>query len=212
MPRATMIRIRRSRKIAGRHSDVDVNVMQPFCTTLLPKLASTQNESDKRVARTALVTTPGARIRSGTMGRPSPFNGIVAALPSIAPTFMQRDIAGALNAGLLTVILTFFPVELFDASGTLIDVALCYIVMLLIRGLAEIDGDDLTEATPASSLQSSITMPFTFSIAFGFVSYSTLKIRAGRTKDLSPMVAPIAVVFVLKFAFLRCPFNSIPPS
>ena len=53
----------------------------------------------------------------------TPFAGIVAAPPSLAPTFMQMDLAGALNMGLLTVILTFFLVELFDASGTLIGVA-----------------------------------------------------------------------------------------
>ncbi|NMF97419.1 NCS2 family permease [Aromatoleum toluolicum] len=219
----------------------------------------------------------------------TPFNGIFAAPPSIAPTFLQMDIAGALNAGLLTVILTFFLVELFDASGTLIGVAhraglldadgklprlrnalladstaivagaalgtssttayiesaagtsvggrtgltavtvavlflaalvlaplagtvpafatapaLCYVAVLMIRGLAEIDWDDLTEATPA--VVTAITMPFTFSIAhgiaFGFVSYAALKVLAGRSRDLSPMVVGIAIVFVLKFAFL----------
>ena len=52
----------------------------------------------------------------------TPFYGIVAQPPSIAPTFMQLDIAGALDKGLLAVILTFFIVELFDATGTLIGV------------------------------------------------------------------------------------------
>ena len=219
----------------------------------------------------------------------TPFGGIVAAPPSIAPTFMQMDIAGALNAGLLTVVLTFFMVELFDASGTLVGVchraglldkdgklprlkralladsvaivagaglgtssttayiesaagtsvggrtgltavvvaalfiaalvfaplagtvpafatapALCYVAVLMIRGLAEIDWDDLTEAAPA--VVTAISMPFTFSIAhgiaFGFISYVATKLLAGRSKDLSPMVVVIAVLFVLKFAFL----------
>jgi AGZA family xanthine/uracil permease-like MFS transporter len=219
----------------------------------------------------------------------TPFGGIVAAPPSLAPTFMQMDLAGALNMGLLTVILTFFLVELFDASGTLIGVAhraglldkdgklprlkkalladstaiaagaalgtssttayiesaagtavggrtgltavtvavlflaaivfaplagtvpayatapaLCYVAVLMLKGLAEIAWDDLTEAAPA--VVTAITMPFTFSIAhgiaFGFISYAAIKILAGRVKELPPMVAVIAVVFVLKFAFL----------
>ncbi len=219
----------------------------------------------------------------------TPFGGIIAPPPSIVPTFMQMDIAGALNAGLLTVILTFFMVELFDASGTLIGVchraglldaegklprlkkalladsgailagavlgtssttayiesaagtsvggrtgltavvvallflaalvfaplagtvpayatapALCYVAVLMIRGLSEIDWDDLTEAAPA--VVTAISMPFTFSIAhgiaFGFITYAACKVLAGRTRDLSPMVAAIAVIFVLKFAFL----------
>lgn len=219
----------------------------------------------------------------------TPFGGIVAAPPSIMPTFLQMDIAGALDAGLLTVVLTFFMVELFDASGTLIGVchraglldaegnlprlkkalladsgaivagsmlgtssatayvesaagtsvggrtgltavvvallflaalvfaplagtvpacatapALCYVAVLMIRGLSEIDWDDLTEAAPA--VVTAIAMPFTYSIAhgiaFGFITYAAIKLLAGRTRDLSPMVAAIAVLFVFKFAFL----------
>ena len=53
----------------------------------------------------------------------STFGGVFALPPSIAPTFMQLDIAGALELGLLSVVLTFFLVELFDATGTLIGVA-----------------------------------------------------------------------------------------
>lgn len=53
----------------------------------------------------------------------TPFNGIWAAPPSLAPTFLQLDLAGALNAGLIGVVLTFFLVELFDATGTLIGVS-----------------------------------------------------------------------------------------
>ena len=51
------------------------------------------------------------------------FNGVVSAPPSIAPTFMQLDIMGALKGGILNVILVFFLVELFDATGTLMGVA-----------------------------------------------------------------------------------------
>ncbi|KTC33175.1 guanine permease [Pseudomonas putida] len=53
----------------------------------------------------------------------SPFNGLVSMPPSLAPTFMQLDIAGALDIGLLSVIFAFLFVDLFDNSGTLIGVA-----------------------------------------------------------------------------------------
>ena len=53
----------------------------------------------------------------------SPFNGLVSMPPSMAPTFMQLDIAGALDIGLLSVIFAFLFVDLFDNSGTLIGVA-----------------------------------------------------------------------------------------
>ncbi|MET3793319.1 NCS2 family permease [Aquamicrobium terrae] len=53
----------------------------------------------------------------------SQFGGIVSLPPSIAPTFMQLDVLGALHAGLAHVILVFVLVEIFDATGTLIGVA-----------------------------------------------------------------------------------------
>lgn len=51
------------------------------------------------------------------------FHGIVSAPPSIAPTLFHLDIRGALSTGILNVILVFFLVELFDATGTLMGVA-----------------------------------------------------------------------------------------
>lgn len=51
------------------------------------------------------------------------FGGVFAAPPSIAPTFLQLDIAAAMKGGILNVVLVFFLVELFDATGTLMGVA-----------------------------------------------------------------------------------------
>lgn len=43
--------------------------------------------------------------------------------PSIAPTFLQLDIAGALQIGLIAIIFSFLFVDLFDTAGTLIGLA-----------------------------------------------------------------------------------------
>jgi AGZA family xanthine/uracil permease-like MFS transporter len=51
------------------------------------------------------------------------FHGVVSAPPSIAPTLLKLDIRGALSSGFLNVVLVFFLVELFDATGTLMGVA-----------------------------------------------------------------------------------------
>ena len=51
------------------------------------------------------------------------FHGVFSVPPSIAPTFLQLDIKSALSGGILNVILVFFLVELFDATGTLMGVA-----------------------------------------------------------------------------------------
>ena len=51
------------------------------------------------------------------------FGGVFSAPPSIEPTLFQLDIKGALSVGILNVVLVFFLVELFDATGTLMGVA-----------------------------------------------------------------------------------------
>ncbi|HWJ95467.1 MAG TPA: NCS2 family permease [Telluria sp.] len=51
------------------------------------------------------------------------FQGIFSAPPSISPTLLKLDIPGALSSGILNVVLVFFLVELFDATGTLMGVA-----------------------------------------------------------------------------------------
>ena len=51
------------------------------------------------------------------------FRGIFSAPPSIEPTFLKLDIMTALTKGFLNVVLVFFLVELFDATGTLMGVA-----------------------------------------------------------------------------------------
>ena len=48
------------------------------------------------------------------------FTGIVSAPPSVAPTLMQLDIAGAFDVGMISVIFAFLFVDLFDTAGTLI--------------------------------------------------------------------------------------------
>jgi len=48
------------------------------------------------------------------------FRGVVDLPPSLAPTFLQMDIGGALGLGIAGIIFTFFLVDLLDNTGTLI--------------------------------------------------------------------------------------------
>ena len=49
--------------------------------------------------------------------------GIISLPPSLAPTFLQLDIVGALETGLVTIVFAFLFVDLFDNAGTLVGVA-----------------------------------------------------------------------------------------
>lgn len=48
------------------------------------------------------------------------FHGIASMPPSLAPTFLQLDIAGAIGLGITGIVFTFFIVDLLDNTGTLI--------------------------------------------------------------------------------------------
>src|SRR3984885_14533262 len=47
-------------------------------------------------------------------------HGVVSTPPSLAPTFLQLDIRGALSLSVTTVVLTFLLVDVLDNAGTLI--------------------------------------------------------------------------------------------
>lgn len=51
------------------------------------------------------------------------FHGVVDAVPSIAPTFMQMDFNGLFNGSMIAVVFVFFLVDLFDSTGTLVGVS-----------------------------------------------------------------------------------------
>jgi AGZA family xanthine/uracil permease-like MFS transporter len=51
------------------------------------------------------------------------YNGIISSPPSIAPIFLQLDIAGAFDVAMISVIIAILFVNLFDTTGTLMGVA-----------------------------------------------------------------------------------------
>lgn len=55
-------------------------------------------------------------------GQSPPPESVLAAPPSLAPTFLQLDIAAAVEVGLVAIVFAFLMVDLFDTSGTLVAV------------------------------------------------------------------------------------------
>ncbi|WP_295516080.1 NCS2 family permease [uncultured Pseudomonas sp.] len=220
----------------------------------------------------------------------SAFGGLVSKPPSLAPTFLQLDIKGALDVGLISVIFAFLFVDLFDNSGTLIGVAkraglmgkdghlpkmgraliadstaamfgsllgtstttsyiesaagvsaggrtgltavvvavlfllalffaplagsvpafatapaLFFIAVLMTSGLAEIEWDDLTTAAPV--LVTALAMPLTYSIAngiaFGFITWTVIKLLSGRTRELNSALIVLSILFVIKLGWFN---------
>jgi AGZA family xanthine/uracil permease-like MFS transporter len=81
--------------------------------------------------------------------------------------------------------------------------ALIIIGSLMMVDLVHIKFDDFTEALPA--FLTIIMMPLTYSIAqglaFGFVSYTVIKVVSGRHKENNAVTYTLTVLFILHFIF-----------
>ena len=82
--------------------------------------------------------------------------------------------------------------------------ALLFVSCLMVRSLADLDWDDITEAAPA--IVAAISMPLSYSIAdgigLGFITYALIKLLAGRPSECPIAVYIIAAVFTIKFGVL----------
>ena len=76
----------------------------------------------RRVPGAALIGMLGVALAGLVLGV-SEWQGIASLPPDPTPTLLALDIAGALQAGMIAIILTFLIVDLFDTTGTLIGVA-----------------------------------------------------------------------------------------
>jgi AGZA family xanthine/uracil permease-like MFS transporter len=115
----------------------------------------------------------------------------------------RTGLVGVVVAALFLLTLFFAPLaETVPAYATA--PALLYVACLMARGLAEIDWEGVTEYAPA--VVTAITMPLTFSIAngiaFGFILYAAIKLLAGRTKEASPAVIVLGLLFLIRFVEL----------
>ena len=75
-----------------------------------------------RVRGAIIISILAVTLISAALGM-SQFHGIVGAMPSLAPTFMQMDFKDLFTAGMVGVIFVFFFVDLFDSTGTLVGVS-----------------------------------------------------------------------------------------
>lgn len=122
------------------------------------------------------------------------YSGIVSMPPSIAPTFMQLDIAGALDVSMVSVIFAFLFVVLFDTSGTLIGVTKKAELMSTdgqIPNLGKALFADSTAAVAGSLLGTSSVTSYV---------ESTAGVAAGGRTGLTAIVVGVLFLLALFFA------------
>ena len=130
------------------------------------------------------------------------FNGLVSLPPEIAPTFMKLDILGALNIGMITIIMSFLFVNLFDTTGTLLGVATR---ANLVNENGQIS--DLDKALKADSSASIFGTFFGCSPVTSYVE-SSAGVEAGGRTGLTAIFVGILFLFAMFFSPLA---SIIPP-
>ncbi len=104
----------------------------------------------------------------------------------------------------LFLLATFFSPLASSVPAIATAPALVIVGVLMIQATQEINWRDLTEGIPA--FMTMLAMPLTFSIAnglaLGFILYPLLKVLTGRSREASPLVYVLAVLFTLRFAYL----------
>ncbi|HLU20392.1 MAG TPA: NCS2 family permease [Pusillimonas sp.] len=109
----------------------------------------------------------------------------------------------ALTVAVLFLLALMFSPLAGSVPGYATAPALLYVAGLMLREVADIDWQDVTEAAPAAI--AALIMPFTYSIAnglaFGFISYVVIKAITGRFRQIHPATLIVAILFVIKYAF-----------
>ncbi len=128
--------------------------------------------------------------------------GVLAAPPSLAPTFLQLDLAGAFELGLVAIIFTLLLIDVFDSTGTLIGV-------FQRAGFLDAQGrlPRMRRALVADSAATMVGALLGTSTTTAFVE-SSAGIRAGGRTGLTAVVVAVLFLLVLFFA----PLASAIPS
>jgi AGZA family xanthine/uracil permease-like MFS transporter len=127
----------------------------------------------------------------------------------------KTGLSNLVTALLFLLSMFFFPVVKMIGGGyptegglTLYPViapALIIVGCIMLKNVVKIKWDDYTEAIPC--FLTLTTMAFTFSItegiAFGFISYSLLKLFSRRFNEVHWMINLFAFLFVLRYIFLK---------
>ncbi|MFY9947759.1 MAG: NCS2 family permease, partial [Candidatus Sulfotelmatobacter sp.] len=82
--------------------------------------------------------------------------------------------------------------------------ALVLVGVLMTQSIAQINWQDFSEAVPAFITM--LATPLTFSIAtglsLGLISYTVVKVAAGKIREINALVWILTVLFVLRYIYL----------
>lgn len=158
-------------------------------------------EGDLPRAQRALMADAVATTSGGILGT-STVTAYVESATGVAEG--GRTGLTAVTVGGLFLLAIFFSPIAAAIPAVATAPALIIVGSLMLRAATSIDWNDPTEAVPA--FLTLVGMPLTYSIAnglaLGFVSYPLIKVLAGRGREVGILAYALALLFVLRFAFI----------
>ncbi len=122
----------------------------------------------------------------------------------------RTGLASVFTAGCFMMAIFFYPIVKAIGGGYAVGgelfhpvtaPALVIVGSLMIKSIAKINWDDISETIPA--YLTFIGIPLTYSIAdgmaFGFISYPIMKLFKGKIKEIHPIMWVLFAVFVFRF-------------
>lgn len=154
-------------------------------------------EEKKRIGH-ALMADSVATIGGAMMGTSttSPFIESAAGVRAGGRTGLT-----ALTVAILFILALFFSplAKMIPPFATA--PAMLFISCMMLKHMAHLDWQDLSESIPAAITM--MMIPFTFSIAdgigLGFISYTIIKALTGKWKSLNPTLLILSILFVIYF-------------
>ena len=140
--------------------------------------------------------------------------GLFGTSPSVSTVEGTAGIAAGGKTGLTSLIsgflllisLLFIPFINIIPNEVIAPI-LIIIGSLMIKGIVHIDFNDISEAIPNFLII--VLIPLTFSIidgiAFGFISYTIMKIATKKSKDISVTMYIVSFIFILYFILSHVP-------
>jgi len=113
----------------------------------------------------------------------------------------------SVTTGILFLLALFFT-PLVGMIGKYMPItapALVVVGALMVRNVSKIDWDDFSEAVPAFLIILGIPLSYSIhdGLAMGFIAYPVIKFLGGKRRDVSRLMALVALMFVARYVFVK---------
>jgi len=180
-----------------------VNMFDSIGTLLgAAKQSGLLNESGEVVRMKEALMSDAVSTAAGAMLGTSTVTTLVESSAGIAAG--GRTGLTSLTTALLFLVSIIFAPVIGAIPGAATASALIFVGILMLSNIKDVDLSKMENALPAFC--TIVFMPFTYSIAngiaLGLIVYCLMQLCLGKFKNINPLAAAVAIVFIIRYAFM----------